>query len=89
METGSIVMLGDDNLRVGDPLLLADRVSPMTGEKGVRYYVVGVDLSWSRGQHYVATVQVTRGHTPGLGKVISKEVAAKASFGNPDFWTAA
>lgn len=69
MESGSLQVAGRDVFRVGDPVYLPWK-HPLRGglrsdaraSRGMRYYCVATQHSWSFGQPYTTTLSLTRGH---------------------------
>lgn len=82
-ETGSMTIVGRDRIRVGDPVFRPDLPAPIGGELGMRYYVTGVSWSWSYGDQYTTTLQVSRGHNDAMIEQIKQRITLEGASQTP------
>lgn len=85
-ESGSLTVVGHDDYKVGDPVLLPWREA-YRGEyvnksaqktdvppEGMRYYCVAVSHRWSYGQPFMTTLSLQRGHNAALIDYAKKHI---------------
>lgn len=85
-ETGSVVVVGRDSYRPGDPVRL-DWVELQYGlDRGASYYCPAVRWSWQHGGHYLCTLTLTRGHNAGMMTELQAEILADAPTSNPSHY---
>lgn len=84
LESGSITVVGRDEYRIGDPVMLRWK-HPMRGLResgrgvpGVRYYCPSTSHQWSFGDHYTTTLALTRGHNQSVIEQARRDIDAEA-----------
>lgn len=65
MESGSVIVRGHDNYKLGDPVKLVDEIA-QNGEIGIKAYLVGYSHSWQFGQPFLTNLQLIRGENEKL-----------------------
>lgn len=88
METGAITCNLRDEFRPGDPVFLPWAGSPLGGEKGLRYYCVQVNNSWTYGSNPQSTLRLTRGHNAAMIDAFRELITDGAPDDNPDMLAA-
>lgn len=68
--SGSLTLIGDENLQIGKALFLKDKsyIHPETKEEhqGVYFYINSVNHNWGHGQFFKSRLQVSRGAPKGI-----------------------
>ncbi len=82
-ESGEITVHGADKFRPGDPVYHRTALPKLGDQMGLRFYCTAVQWSWSYGQHYTTTLQLTRGHNAGVIKAVKALIDADAPRTNP------
>jgi len=86
-ETGTMMVIGDDDYRPGDPVMALHHTPHFGPVKqsnpGVRYYCVGTQHRWAFGEHYTSQLELIRGHNSELFAAVNDEIAKTAPASNP------